>query len=558
MDSTNDKSYSKNNELSIVHSIDDKKNLSRSNSIMRARDASNMNLTQSNIILIAMAHAKMTPSGYAQADLYPSICGLYKGISKKNLSRVFEELAVLCDTGELNTPYIIKNEIEGTREILYTIQSVKYHEDTGLLQIKFTEPFTQKFGMLKDASQFTTLNIEKLTQFKHCGSRKLFDILSSYEFRLNTYDHYAISFDLAELKYDLGLLNEKYKGNESILAKKLKRVPTPRELFEFCPEIEQYSGKDGWSNFKKRILDTTKKEIDKRIAKGEELFTFEYDVQRSGRGGKVSIVNFTIFYPNKKAKKSRSTTYKEINGKKVDLQLYHSYRNIFKKGEEKHITDKSIEVLMRFSNNDVELTTRAYNYCATRDVRDIVAAMVDYLKNPDEYSPDIPNNPRYATYEETMEADRRCKKYLEVGDKIEREVKREVEELSLDKKVKIVERDSDDIFMIPVSQMKELVDSYNKDGNLKDNIDYICENYLVIGDDDLPATIYIINSTCEALFNFRLDFKNAHIIIQSLNYDVTDFIKLLYDVYNTDGAIDNRDLASQLKIRLKQKKNSRD
>ena len=142
--------------------------------------------------------------------------------------------------------------------------------------------------IIKLEKNFTYLPKQLMMSFDKEYSFKLYEVLKSYAFYPRNYTGikqgiFKINLNLAELKLTLGIVNSNLEEVKRVL--KNGSNPDYEKAVDKSPE-KMYAS---WSEFKRKILDKSIDEINKKTD-----IRVEYSPVTAGRGGKVVSIDFTI------------------------------------------------------------------------------------------------------------------------------------------------------------------------------------------------------------------------------------------------------------------------
>ena len=157
----------------------------------------------------------------------------------------------------------------------------------GIFTVKFNSDLKKYLKNLHQ--QYTILQLPTMLSFKSAYSFRLYEVLSAkcyYPKGKEREDNYfKVSFSLSELKLEMGVVNANLDSVQRVL--RGTENPDYDKAVERSPE-KQFNR---WSDFKTRVLDVARKEIN-------EISDMDVDYEpiKQGRGGRVVGV---IFYVQK-------------------------------------------------------------------------------------------------------------------------------------------------------------------------------------------------------------------------------------------------------------------
>ena len=162
------------------------------------------------------------------------------------------------------------------------------HYENGVLTLEYNKNLNKYMKNIKQ--NFTKLNLETMLGFKSVYSFRLYELLKSrayYPKGVNRTDNtFVVTFDLAELKLDLGVINAELAKVRSILDE--KKTPNFEKAVEASPEKVFTT----WFEFRRNCIDVAVKEINDKKDRTE--MEVSYVPKKSGQGGKVYAVDFYI------------------------------------------------------------------------------------------------------------------------------------------------------------------------------------------------------------------------------------------------------------------------
>ncbi len=181
---------------------------------------------------------------------------------------------------------------ENNRFVYMNVIKTAIYED-GMLTIKFNEDMRQYLKGL--TSSYTQLSLIEMLSFTKPYSFRLFEIIKSRCFTpkgMAKVTHWKLPFNISELKLMIGVVNSELDAVQKILNG--AKTPDYDRAVEISPEHIY----DSWSDFKKRVLEPSVKEINQRTN-----YNVFYDTIKGGKGGKVySVIFYVDLIPPKNEK----------------------------------------------------------------------------------------------------------------------------------------------------------------------------------------------------------------------------------------------------------------
>ncbi len=251
------------------------------------------------------------------------------------------------------------------------------HYENGVLTLEYNK-YLNKY--LKNIKQnFTKLNLETMLDFKSVYSFRLYELLKSrayYPKGVNRPDNmFVITYDLAELKLDLGVINAELANVRKILND--SAIPNYEEALEASPEKVFTT----WFEFRRNCIDVAVKEINEKRDKTE--MEISYTPKKSGQGGKVYAVDFFV-----RLYRQTNSTATEIVNAPADaltedekLNIYDEIREIIGSG----IKTKDAKAIAEAAGYDVAVVREKYEIASGQDIDNVVGFMISAIKEG--YSP---------------------------------------------------------------------------------------------------------------------------------------------------------------------------
>lgn len=243
---------------------------------------------------------------------------------------------------------------------------------------KFTvyfSPYAERF-LIGIGSHFTKLSLRIMASFDKVYQFRLYELIKSccyYDYKVKDSENtYMVSFGLAELQLNLGVVNAELDVVKRVLRDKDK--PNYEKAVEIAPE-KTYKE---WSEFRRNILIPAIKainRIDKKTGKKITDIDLSYDIDTGGRGGKVHKVIFTAVIINEKDKVLGDNIIDEpIDNRE---EFYSEMKALFRVD----LSERSLEKIAVAANYDMDLIKSKYEIAKTQKVRGIVGWMIDAIKN---------------------------------------------------------------------------------------------------------------------------------------------------------------------------------
>lgn len=268
------------------------------------------------------------------------------------------------------------------------ISSAEY--DDGLFTVKFNHELKQ---YLTPKAQFTVLDLPVILHYKSIYSLRLHEILLSKCYKKKKYGaskyttqdsdgrHFKIELGLSELKLSLGVVNA-----ESYTVQRILNGSSAPD-YDKAVEKAQEKSFNNWSDFRKKVIETAVKEINKT----ENGMTVQYQPLKGGKGAKVyGVLFFVELGSNKKEEKEKSAEKENTINMSEDEQFDVQVQ--VKSLIQESITLKDIKAICDAANYDIEKIQIAYHIAqsSSSEITNLVGFLVKAIK--EEYSKPIKTN----------------------------------------------------------------------------------------------------------------------------------------------------------------------
>ena len=220
-------------------------------------------------------------------------------------------------------------------------------------------------------TNFTPLSLGVMMSFKSVHSFRLYELLRKECYITNknakVYEEeegkikYIFNYSVAELKLMLGVVNADSQAVRNALVSK-KGAPD----YEKAVDASVEKGFKRWSDFNRRCIEPAVKEINENTE-----MCVDYELEKSGQGGKVHSITF-IVKVNTKPNKTESFDDKEktmfINDV-IDLI-------------EEKIKTKDAKMIAETSGYDMDKIKKAYKIAkSSKNIENLVGFMIKAIKN---------------------------------------------------------------------------------------------------------------------------------------------------------------------------------
>lgn len=259
------------------------------------------------------------------------------------------------------------------------------HYENGVLTLEYNKNLNKYLKNIKQ--NFTKLNLETMLDFKSVYSFRLYELLKSrayYPKGVNRKNNtFIVSYDLAELKLDLGVINAELDKVKKILNDTQR--PNYAEALEASPEKVFTT----WFEFRRNCIDVAVKEINEKRDKTE--MEVSYEPKKSGQGGKVYAVDFYIRLHKSIARDANEAVNDNTSELTEDdkLNFYDEIRDLIEEG----IKSRDAKAIAEASGYDMDLIKEKYSIAVRQNVDNIVGWLLSAIKNDyKDYSSGKKNN----------------------------------------------------------------------------------------------------------------------------------------------------------------------
>ena len=330
----------------------------------------NPSLLANKILLTALVHAEMadpknlspllSPEDWKRvkrdlkADYTKGLVAIFpqseirKFAKKSNSGSYYDSLNSILNSNpmtktdgfkSLQNQWTVVLNSNGLHETISLITACAYDEKTHNIFIKFSDEEKIQKQIYNLKSNYTTLSYKKMMLFKSNYASKLYEIIKSridYDDATSKTinDTYEYTYNIAHLKYMLGVLNPFY-SNETI-----KMLGAKNPDYDVAEGMNVSGGMPKWYDFKRYCLDKCQKEINELTE-----FTMSYTPgERKGKGGKICDVTIII-----KRKVDVVNTAPVLNSDEL-FDLIDQVRDIITE----KLSTADIKTLLDKAGNDIE------------------------------------------------------------------------------------------------------------------------------------------------------------------------------------------------------------
>lgn len=300
-------------------------------------------------------------------------------LGKKADSNIYRRLKTLSHAlvGNVIT---VEDGVGGFRTF-NIVTNVDYTERN--LTIVYNREMKPYIGQLK--SNYTTFELSTLIQFDSNYSYRIYEVLKKEAFMLGKKPVIYKSYNINELRCMIGLVNT----DATYIRNAIDKGLSWDEVVGLAKkEDKQFMA---FRDFRTRVLDVAKREL-----KEKADICFDYELERTGRGGRVSDVIFSITRNAaniENAQKIEQTRAKFVRlypdlVQEEDLQLkmqsvYDEIADYLDKaGVDTELSEKAFMTLLDAASGDVERIKAEIDYGAKQDFIDnYYGWLVDAVRN---------------------------------------------------------------------------------------------------------------------------------------------------------------------------------
>lgn len=173
---------------------------------------------------------------------------------------------------------------------------------------------------------------------------------------------YCVRCDVTELKLRMNIIDASNAAVFKTLTNKNKSL---RDVEAF----DQSSTRE-FSNFRRNVLDVAQKELEEKAS-----IRFEYELIRTGRGGKTSAINFFVYINEKNVKKVEKKTEEDI----VDLDDQIDKLRVMIK---ENLPTKDLRRIVEVANGDIDKIMQIYHIAeeSRTDIERLTGFLIDGIR----------------------------------------------------------------------------------------------------------------------------------------------------------------------------------
>lgn len=264
-------------------------------------------LLEQKLVAIAITRIKVNKNASITATIFPSELKEMLGKDKDD-AHIYRDLKKVSK--EMTGHVIEMEDKKGNFSVLSLITNADYID--GHFTMTFNNKMSDHIFNLK--SHFTSYSLANALQLKSGYSYRFYELIKMDAYKISDKCPYVLhDYGVSELKFMVGVLDI----NDEKARECQDNGGTWDEMAEVCKEKRM----PDWGSFKRRVLDKAKKELDTTAD-----FTFDYNLVRSGKGGKIVTIQLIIHKnlsrekdieekveQNEKVVKNRNEVYKQLD-----------------------------------------------------------------------------------------------------------------------------------------------------------------------------------------------------------------------------------------------------
>lgn len=332
-------------------------------------------LLENKLLAISLAHANEfyedkdengKPNGIwvskIKAQVIRNILGAKGGSFYTQLSKT----ANLMTTRNLG--YV--NPEKKTFDYITMVMRAKY--ENGEFYIYYN-PYLKNY--LKQLNKnYTEFNLKIMVKFKSDYSFRLYELIKSQCYYINKVpkkdNTYMISFGLAELMFDLGIIDA--DSNDVISILKNNKNPD-YEKAALKAKTRKKVLSTNWYEFKRQVLNVAIKEINEDQDINMEI---SYDTIAKGKGGKITTVIFTAIVGRELLLDEQVIEEVRVLTDDEKEDFLDDIRDII----EEKIKIKDLKAIAEAANYNLAVIEEKYNLSKTQNIDNLVGWLISAIK----------------------------------------------------------------------------------------------------------------------------------------------------------------------------------
>ncbi len=353
---------------------------SRSNLLIDSKH--NCTLLENKLISYGLATMQVDENNIPYADIYVGALKEFKGIEATN---IYKQVKKLSKTITKHTVLVEDEEKRtGKRRFMRfnLVNYVEYVEGEATFRIKFGR---EVLPLIKDLkAPYTTSRVRTLMSFKTNYCYRLYEILSKREYLLYPKDNrvqapeYVIDRheNLNDLRMQLTLVNIDDEKKGYVFEKPYNELnESEKALYDSILEKSLYKT---WSSMKQFVIDPSRKQMnDNPLCP----ISFDYKAIRTGRGGKVTGIEFIIYRNENYIFNNHKLLLTDTDKIEVQEKSYKYIQEVRKFIKYETISDIDIVNMLEAANYNIDRIKVAYKLSLEQEViYNFVGWMLEAIK----------------------------------------------------------------------------------------------------------------------------------------------------------------------------------
>lgn len=336
-------------------------------------------LVTNKLLMICTMRANKTDRGLLKATLTGS--ELHKIFGKSTNSGSFYE--TIKNACYRSTPGKSHNEtlldykvvLEDKKHQSFSAHNIVTDAEfnKGVLSVTFNPNMEQHIIGMKN--NYTCLDPDEMMSMKSIYSYRFLEMFKqdiSFQDWIATQNNqvlnrdnkpYCVRYEVTKLKLMMNIIDA---SNANIF----KTLQNRNKSYNDVEALDESSNKE-FSNFRRNVLEVAKKELDEKAS-----IRFEYEQERTGRGGKTTAVVFFVYVNEKNVKKAKK---KAENADIVDIDdQIDRLRAMLKE----NLPTKTLRSILEVANGNIENVMKVYKLAeeSGTDIQNLPGYLIDGLR----------------------------------------------------------------------------------------------------------------------------------------------------------------------------------
>jgi plasmid replication initiation protein len=350
-------------------------------------------LLENKVLALALTKVRLSDEGRPVATLKTREIKEMMNVTGNAMGTYLKDVA----TSLAGRTMFIESE-DGSFKCMSLVGVVSYQSGSGTMEIKFEPEIKDYIYDLK--ANFTMLNIPMMLSFRSGWSYRLYELLVSRAYH-SKYDKdngnvFHIKYGVSELKLHLGTVqikDDKGKINRDI-QKELEKKDVDYDHIVNDLVHEKLKSFDKWCDFKRRVLDVAVDEINEK----SDLHV-EYELMRSGRGGKIYGIDFEVIKQDNTVEPTISEDVPTPSDSELD-DMVDAVMDII----DEKIKISQAKALLKVADYNVTKIEVAYELaCKQEEIHNLIGWMTSAIQN--NYQDNPIHKVKGYSAEETIEFD---------------------------------------------------------------------------------------------------------------------------------------------------------